>query len=128
MTARGTPARLCDPRRGAAMTVLLVLCSHPDPAAAEILATALVEERLAACVSMLPGMQSVYRWRSNIEHAQEALLLIKTTSDRLEALKESIVMAHPYATPELLALPVESGLERYLEWVRAETAQPGDAA
>jgi periplasmic divalent cation tolerance protein len=107
------------------MSVLLVLCSHPDPAAAETLATALVEQRLAACVNVLPGVRSVYRWLGNIEHAQETLLLIKTTSDRLDALKESIVMAHHYAVPEILALSVDSGLERYLDWVRAETMRRG---
>jgi periplasmic divalent cation tolerance protein len=107
------------------MSVLLVLCSHPDPDAAETLATALVEARLAACVNVLPGARSVYRWHGSIEHALETLLLIKTTSDRLDALKESIVIAHPYAVPEILALTADAGLDRYLDWVRAETRLPG---
>lgn len=110
------------------MSVLLVLCSHPDPDAAETLATSLVEARLAACVNVLPGVRSVYRWQGNIEHAQENLLLIKTTSDRLDALKESIVMAHPYAVPEILAFATDAGLDRYLDWVRTETARTGTGA
>ena len=107
------------------MSVLLVVCSHPDPAAAETLAVALIEARLAACVNVLPGMRSVYRWQGGIESTQETLLLIKTTTDRLDALKESIVMTHPYAVPEILALPVDCGLDRYLDWVRTETAGAG---
>ena len=110
------------------MPVLLVLCSHPDPTAAEALATALVEQRLAACVNVLPGARSVYRWEGKVERAQETLLLIKTTTDRLDALKEHIVMAHPHAVPEVLALDVASGLDRYLDWVRSETEAPGTKA
>ncbi len=72
-------------------------------------------------------MKSVYRWQDRIERAEETLLLIKTTSDRFDALKESIVMAHPHAVPEVLALNVIAGLDRYLDWVRAETTQPGSA-
>ena len=107
------------------MSVLLVLCSHPDAEVAETLTGALVEQRLAACVNVLPGLRSVYRWVGNIERAYETLLLIKTTSDRFDALKEHIVMVHPYEVPEILALAVDSGLDRYLDWVRAETTRPG---
>ena len=126
MTAMGAAARLYDYLcQLLSMSILLVLCSHPDPAAANALATALVGQRLAACVNILPGAQSVYRWEDQVEHAQETLLLIKTTTDRFDALKEHIVMAHPHAVPEVLALDVVAGLDRYLDWVRDETIPTG---
>lgn len=129
MTAKGAPARLCDPfRPRVPMSALLVLCSHPDPVAAEVLADALVEKRFAACVNLLPGARSIYRWEGRIEHTQEILLLIKTTTDRFDAVKDHIVSAHPYALPEVIALDVVAGLDRYLDWVHAETLTIGSRA
>ena len=110
------------------MSVLLVLCTHPDPAAAETLATTLVEQRLAACVNVLPGLRSVYRWEGRVERAQETQLLIKTTVERFDALKDAIVKLHPYSLPEILAFETRVGLDSYLDWVRAETSAPGDGA
>jgi periplasmic divalent cation tolerance protein len=133
MTAGGAPDRLGEssPRHPVSidsMSVLLVLCSHPDPVAVEALATALVEQRLAACVNVLPDMRSVYRWEGQIERAQEILLLIKTTADRFDAVKGFIVSVHPYAVPEVIALDVAAGLDRYLDWVRSETVPAGTSA
>jgi periplasmic divalent cation tolerance protein len=110
------------------MSVLLVLCTHPDPAAAETLAATLVERRLAACVNVLPGLRSVYRWQGRVERATEVLLLIKTSADRFETLKETIVSLHPYSLPEVIAFESKDGLDRYLDWVRTETAAIGDGA
>jgi periplasmic divalent cation tolerance protein len=110
------------------MSVLLVLCTHPDPVAAEELAATLVEQRLAACVNILPGLRSVYRWQGRVEKAQEVLLLIKTAPERFEALKEAIVKLLPYSLPEVIAFESGAGLDRYLEWVRTETAISGDDA
>ena len=110
------------------MSVLLVLCTHPDPAAAETLATTLVGRRLAACVNVLAGLRSVYRWQGRIEHAQEVLLLIKTTAERFDELKDAIVSLHPYSLPEVLAFETRAGLDRYLDWVRAEASAAGDDA
>ena len=106
------------------MSVLLVLCACPDAAGAETLAGALVDQRLAACVNVVPGVRSIFRWEGSVERAQETLLLIKTTTDRFDALKESIVSVHPCAVPEVLALDVVAGLGRYLDWVHSETALP----
>jgi periplasmic divalent cation tolerance protein len=107
------------------MSVLLVVCSHPDSVAAKQLADDLVDRRLAACVNILPGVRSIYRWEGRVEHSDETLMMIKTTADRFDALKEHIVMSHPHAVPEVLALDVVAGLDRYLDWVRAETMPSG---
>ena len=102
--------------------VLLCYCTCPDPASAARLAEALVEERLAACVNRLPGVSSTYRWEGKLATDVEALLLIKTTAARFEALKARLLELHPYELPELIAVPVERGHEAYLDWVRAGVA------
>jgi periplasmic divalent cation tolerance protein len=98
--------------------VLLCYCSCPDAASAQVVATALVDERLAACVSHLPGMSSTFRWLGTVTTDSEELLLIKTTAERFEALKARLLQLHPYELPELIAVPVEFGHTAYLDWVR----------
>ena len=105
------------------MTVLLCLCTCPDAACADTIATALVEERLAACVNQLPGLQSVYRWEGKVERAEEVLLLIKTTRDRLPALTARVQALHPYELPELIAVEAAGGLAPYLAWVAEQTRE-----
>lgn len=105
------------------MPVLLCLCTCPDPACADTIATALVEERLAACVSRLPGLQSVYRWEGRVEQAGEVLLLIKTTTERLPALSARVQALHPYELPELIAVQAAGGLAPYLAWVAEQTRE-----
>lgn len=104
---------------------LLALCTCPDPDVAGRLAAALVEERLAACVNILGGVQSVYRWQGRTERAKEVLLLIKTTADRFDALRDRLAALHPYEVPEIIATQIAAGLPAYLEWIRACTA-PND--
>jgi len=101
--------------------VLVVLVTAPGPEEAARLARALVEERLAACGNVLPGLRSIYRWEGQVREEGEALLLLKTTRGRFAALRDRILALHPYEVPEVLALPVEAGAERYLGWVDAET-------
>jgi periplasmic divalent cation tolerance protein len=84
---------------------------------AERIARALVERRLAACVNLVPGVVSVYRWKGAVAREGEVLLLIKTRTERLEALREALVTLHPYELPELVALPVEGGHPPYLAWL-----------
>jgi periplasmic divalent cation tolerance protein len=84
---------------------------------AERLARALVERRLAACVNVVPGVVSVYRWKGNVERDEERLLVIKTRAERLEALRRALVELHPYEVPELVALSVEAGHPPYLAWL-----------
>ena len=103
------------------MTAILALCTCPDEAAAERIATALVAERLAACVNRLPGIVSTYRWKAEVCRDSECLLLIKTTSERFAALSERIVALHPYELPEVVAVDIARGLPPYLDWIAAET-------
>ena len=103
---------------------VLILCSCGDPEAARHIANALVEQRLAACVSILPAVESVYRWQEKIETANETLLLIKTTSGRFRAIQEKILKLHSYDTPEIIALPVVAGLEKYLRWLGEQVSSP----
>ena len=105
------------------MPVLLVLCTCPDRDTAESIARALVERRLAACVSVLPGVLSVYRWQGAVEQATELQLVIKTTRDRYAEVEAAVQAVHPYELPELIAVEPVAGLARYLDWIAAETAR-----
>jgi len=89
---------------------------------AQRIARALVDERRAACVSWIPGVRSVYRWKGKVEDGREVLLMIKTTAARWPALEKRIRQLHSYSVPEILALPVRSGSRAYLDWIRRETA------
>jgi len=102
--------------------VILVYSTAPDVAVAEKLAEQLVGEKLAACVSMMPGVQSVYRWQGAVEKAFEVGLMIKTTERQFSSLSEKLVALHPYDVPELIAVPVTVGFPAYLQWVQDETA------
>lgn len=95
----------------------VILCTCPDQETARRLADALVEERLAACVSLMPGLTSVYRWEGRIRHDSEVLLLIKTVEAHVEVLTERLRRLHPYDVPEIIALPIVSGSSDYLNWV-----------
>ena len=103
------------------MRTLLVFTNLPDRAAAERLADALVEKRVAACVNILAPCRSVYRWKSDLQRDEEHPMLIKTTEARYAALEAAIRAGHPYEVPEIVAVPVERGLPAYLDWVVAET-------
>ncbi len=104
------------------MPILLCLTTCPDAGSADRLARALVEERLAACVSRLPGVQSTYRWQGALEQASECLLLIKTTIAAYPALQARLLELHPYELPELVAVESSAALPAYLHWVAAATA------
>ena len=101
---------------------ILVLTQMPDHASALALARALVEGRLAACVSVGAPVDSLYHWRGKIETAREVPVAIKTRAGRYAAVEAAIVARHPYELPEVLAVPMVHGLERYLDWIAAETA------
>lgn len=104
--------------------VHVALCTCPDAETAESLAERLVEERLAACVNILPGVRSVYTWQGAVEHDAEVLLIIKTTRTRLDELIARIRALHPYDVPEVIGHPITAGHDAYLDWVRQCTTKP----
>ncbi len=95
----------------------LIFCTCPDQTCAEELATTLVDERLAACINVLPGIRSIYHWEGKRETADETLLLIKTHHRAYPELERRIRELHPYELPEIIAVPVENGLPAYLDWI-----------
>jgi periplasmic divalent cation tolerance protein len=99
-----------------AKDVLVVLVTCP-PDKAQAIAGALVEERVAACVNVVPNLGSVYRWKGAVHNDSEALLIVKSTRDRFEALKQAVLRHHPYELPEVIAVQVDRGHTPYLEWV-----------
>jgi len=101
--------------------VRAVLTTAPDAAVASRLARTLVEEGLAACVNVLSGVRSVYRWEGSLHEEEEVLLIIKTQAARSQALAARIKDLHPYDVPEVVVLPVVGGNLPYLEWVERET-------
>ena len=96
---------------------VLVLTTLGGQADGPAFARSLVDARLAACVSLLPPMTSIYRWKEGVEQAQEQQVVIKTTRARLEALRAWMAAHHPYEVPEFLVLPVAEGGESYLAWL-----------
>lgn len=98
-------------------SVRIVLTTASSLDEARRLAHALVERRLAACVNIVPNLTSIYRWQGAVEEAAEALLVIKTTADRLSRLETAVRELHSYEIPELLALAVEAGSQAYLGWL-----------
>jgi periplasmic divalent cation tolerance protein len=100
---------------------LVVLVTAPTADRAAEIARAVVEERLAACGNVVPGLRSIYRWEGKLQDEAEALLLLKTTRDRFEALRARVLALHPYQVPEVIALPVEAGSAPYLAWIAGET-------
>ncbi len=109
---------------GHADAALVVLTTVPDRQCAQRIAHALVAERLAACVTVLPEVVSIYRWQGAIEQSQEIQLLIKTRRTRYAALQHRLEQLHPYDVPEVLAMPVHQGLARYVAWVLEESSEP----
>jgi periplasmic divalent cation tolerance protein len=100
---------------------VVVLITAPDEEAAKRVAHGLVNDRLAACVNVIGGVRSIYRWENKVADDREQLLVVKTWSDRLEALKKKVLEGHPYDVPEIVALPIQDGHTAYLDWVMQET-------
>ena len=101
---------------------LMVFCTVPSPEKGGEIADVLVAERLCACVNLVKDLQSFYWWEQKIQKDPEALMILKTTPERYEALEQRIQEIHPYTVPEILAIPVLKGSQAYVDWVRAETA------
>lgn len=101
--------------------LVLAISTAPDAEHATRIARALVEERLIACASLVPGLTSIYRWEGAVQAEPEVLLLMKTRRARVPDLKERLPQLHPYQVPELVVTEVTDGLEPYCRWVRDET-------
>lgn len=107
-------------------TPVIALTTLPSDAALDAFARTLVEQRLAACVNILPEMESTYRWEGRVEEARERQAIIKTTRERIPALRERIRTLHPYAVPEFIVIPVVEGSDAYLRWI-SESTEAGEA-
>lgn len=107
-----------------AISARIVLTTAANPDEAGRLARTVVEEHLAACATLIPQVQSIYRWQGAVESASETLLLIKTTIDQIPALEARLHQLHSYQTPEFLVLEVESGSHAYLDWLQASLRLP----
>lgn len=99
--------------------LMLVIVTAPSQDVAENVVTAVVEERLAACGNIVPGVTSIYRWEGAVQREAEVLIVLKTTRAVLAALMRRVEELHPYDVPEVLALPVATGLDAYAVWVAA---------
>lgn len=95
----------------------VIFCTCPSAEVAEQLARGLIEESLAACINILPGVRSVYRWQGEIEIAQEHLLMIKSPCAAYPAIEAAIKARHPYEIPEIIAIDIDRGAADYLKWI-----------
>ncbi len=103
----------------------VIYCTTPLDMA-DAVADTLVESRVAACVSIVPRIRSVYRWQGKVEREDEALLMIKTTEEHTEAVIDRIRRVHPYEVPEAIALPIVAGLPEYLDWLTDQVGESTD--
>ncbi len=101
--------------------ILIVVCCFPNLAGARQIGTLMVEKQLAACVNLVPSVESIFRWQGKVSAESEVLAVFKTSAACYPRLEEELRHRHPYDVPEILALPVSGGSENYLAWVRAET-------
>lgn len=101
---------------------LLVLTTCPGSITAKKIANDLVVEKLAACVQVISGVQSFFRWVGKVNNSEEYLLIIKTTTDRYDQLEARITSLHPYDLPEIITLPINGGLAGYLAWIETNTS------
>ena len=101
---------------------LIVFVTAPNSEEARRIANALVSEQLAACVNIVPSIESIYRWEGRVTSDSEALMIIKTTNDRYVDVERRVKELHTYTTPEIVAIPIEQGSKEYLDWLRKSTA------
>ncbi|HXF39175.1 MAG TPA: divalent-cation tolerance protein CutA [Blastocatellia bacterium] len=102
---------------------LIVLVTTANAEEAARIADVVVSERLAACVNIVPGIESIYRWEGKVTRDHESLMIIKTTGERYDELERRVKELHSYSTPEVIALKIDRGSEQYLNWLRDSTAK-----
>jgi periplasmic divalent cation tolerance protein len=103
---------------------IMVFCTCPDENSAKAIASQLIQAKIAACVNLIPGVQSIYCWQGKIEQATEVQLLIKTKTRCFEQINQLIRSIHPYDTPEILATPIVDGDNQYLAWIDSTVTAP----
>lgn len=104
------------------MSVVVVLSTFPSSEKAAEIARVLVDERLAACVNLVPAVRSIYRWQGAVHDDTEVLAVMKTTAERATALRDRLIALHPYDVPEAIVLPVTDGDAPYLAWLTGEVS------
>lgn len=104
--------------------ILLALSTFPDADTARQISDQLVTDRFAACANILPSVESIYRWKDNIESGNESLVLFKLSEERQSAFQDKLRSLHPYDVPEIIFVPVAGGLPEYLQWVSENCGQP----
>ena len=104
--------------------MIMVVSNVPSVGVAQAIAHELVAKQLAACVNIMPGVHSIYRWQDTVEEATEVTIFIKTQRSCYSALESAIIALHPYDVPEIIALPISGGLASYLSWI-TDSTQPG---
>jgi periplasmic divalent cation tolerance protein len=97
--------------------ILLTLSTFPDAETARRISTQLVTEKFAACANVLPGVESIYRWKEKIESGNETLVFFKVSEERQQAFQDKLCSLHPYDVPEIISCNIDSGLPEYLRWV-----------
>jgi periplasmic divalent cation tolerance protein len=118
---------MADSLDGAALPAArIVLITAPDPERGRALARSLVGARVAACVNVIPGLTSVYRWEGAVQEESEVLLVVKSTAERLADLQDLVAREHPYDVPELVTLQPAAVEARYLQWLLSECARSDD--
>ena len=113
---------MIERQNGTDEEVVICLTTFPDSEKARQIGTVWVESQLAACLNLLPGVESIYRWEGKTERSAEVLAIVKTTRGRLPELEASLHELHPYELPEFLILTPDGGSSEYLDWVRQGTA------
>lgn len=108
------------------MEHIVILITAKDMEEAEKISEILVGQKLVACVNMINGIHSVFLWENNVERGEEVLLIAKTRKELFKPVEEAVKRAHSYSVPEIIALPVIEGSQKYLEWVTAVTAVTGE--
>ena len=103
--------------------ILLALSTFPDAETARRVSNTLVSEKFAACANILPGVESIYRWKEKIETGNETLVFFKVSEDRYKDFQEKLRSLHPYEVPEIISLKIDSGLPAYLQWVAESCAR-----
>lgn len=103
----------------------VVYCTVPNQETARTISSWLVEKSLAACVNTVPGIESTYWWQGKVERDQELLLIIKTKSELVSTVANEIKSKHPYDVPEVISLPIQGGLQEYLQWIGSSTRESG---